>query len=295
MPRELKAGGWLDRARANFFAWRAYDLRSHAVVWWHALLCAIAVLNIALWSLAAIAVMHSPALNHTVPDVYIRMQLWLSAGYVLGCAFRSVLPVYDIPRVVLIDTPLSNVIVGRSVATAAELCFAAQWALMLHRMAFMSHSVSGQTISALIVPLIVIAEACSWYAVLTTAQRAHAAENSIWGLSAALVVAGFLMMEPQRVAGLSGPVIVWCVGGAAYVAYIFLFDVPAYWSRWRVDQTTGRRHLSITEGVRDACGRRIVSYRWEVWKNEVLWMSLYFSVGVWSSVSLVYASMRLAG
>ena len=291
----LKAGGWLARARANFFAWRAYDVTSHAVVGWHVLLCAIAVLNIALWSLAAIAVMHAPALNHSVADFTIHLQLLLSAGYVLGCAFRSVLPVYDIPRVVLIDTPLSNVIVGRSVATVAELCFAAQWALMLHRMALMSHSGPGQTVAALIVPLIVIAEACSWYAVLTTAQRAHAAENSIWGLSAALVVAGLLMMAPQRVAGLSWPVIVWCVGGAAYVAYIFLFDVPAYWSRWRVDQTTGRRHLSIAEGVRDVCGRRIVSYRWEVWKNEVLWMSLYFSVGVWSSVSLVYASMTLAG
>jgi hypothetical protein len=290
-----RAGSWLARARANLFAWRASAVTSHAVVGWHALLCAMAVLNIALWSLAALAVMHAPALKHAGADVAIHMQLLLSAGYVLGCAFRSVLPVYDIPRVVLIDSPLSNVIVGRSVATAAELCFAAQWALLLHGMGIASHSVPGQVVSLLIVPLIVSAEACSWYAVLTTAQRAHAAENSIWGLSAALVVAGLLMMEPQRVAGLSGPVIIWCVGGAAYVAYIFLFDVPAYWSRWRADQTTGRRHLSIAEGVRDVCGRRTVSYRWEVWKNEVLWMSLYFSVGVWSSVSLVYASITLGG
>jgi hypothetical protein len=291
----LKAAGWLARARLNFRALQAYDLSARAVVWWHRLLCAVAVLNVAIWSVSALAVAHAQGLHHGTPDVAGHVQLLLSAGYVLGCAYRSLLPVYDIPRVVLIDSRLSNVIVGRSVATVAELCFAAQWALILHHMAFLSHSLPAQTVSVLIVPLIVLAEGCSWYAVLTTAQRAHAAENSIWGLCAALVVASLLMMEPHRVAGLSGPVIAWCVGGAAYVAYIFLFDVPAYWSRWRADQSSGRRHLSLAEGVIDVCRRRTVSHRWEVWKSEVLWMSLYFSVGVWSSVSLVYASIALGG
>jgi hypothetical protein len=221
------------------------------------------------------------------------MQLLLSAVYVSGCAFRSVLPVYDIPRVVLVDSPLSSVIVGRSVATVAELCFAAQWALILHRIAFLSHSLFGQAASLAIVPLIVLAEGCSWYAVLTTAQRGHAIENSIWGLSAALVVASMLVIGPHRVADLYPPMIAWCIGGAAYVVFIFLFDVPLYWSRWLADQTIGRQYLSIAQGVVDVCQRRVVSYRWEDWKNEVLWMSLYFTLGVWSSVSLVYASMAL--
>jgi hypothetical protein len=139
----------------------------------------------------------------------------------------------------------------------------------------------------------VLAEVCSWYAVLTTAQRAHALENSIWGISAALVVAGLLVVEPHRVAGLYLPMVAWCVGGAAYVAYIFLVDVPAYWSRWIADQTNRHHYLGIAQGVIDAWRRRIVSYRWELWKNEILWMSLYFTLGVWSSVSLVYASIIL--
>jgi len=147
----------------------------------------------------------------------------------------------------------------------------------------------------MIVPLIVLAEACSWYAVLTTAQRAHAIEDSLWGVAAALLVAGLLVIGPSQVAGLYLPMIAWCVGGAAYVAYIFIFDVPEYWSRWRADQTKGSRRLSIGRGVIDVCRRRIVSYRWEVWKTEVLWMSLYFSVGVWSSISLVYMSIPLRG
>src|SRR5215471_13901476 len=113
---------------------------SHAVAWWHASLLAIAVLNVALWSLSAVAVTREHASIHIEPDAVCYMQLLLSAGYVAGCAFRSVLPVIDIPRIVLIDSRLSSVLVGRSVATVAELCFAAQWALILHRAAVLAGS-----------------------------------------------------------------------------------------------------------------------------------------------------------
>ncbi|HEV2700035.1 MAG TPA: hypothetical protein VGV09_00270 [Steroidobacteraceae bacterium] len=288
-----KGGNRLGRAVANYWARQAQDIKSRAVARWHALLCGIAALNIVVWSLSAIAVTHVHSMSPGGFSAWSQAQLLLSAAYVVGCAFRSVLPVYDIPRVVLVDSRLSSVLVGRSVATIAELCFAAQWALLLHHMAVLSDSLPGRMLSQAIVPLIVLAELCSWYAVLTTAQRAHALENSLWAVSAMVVIACLLVMEPHRVAGLSVPIITWCVGGAAYVAYIFLFDVPAYWSRWRADQANGRHYLSIASGLIDASQRRVVCYRWEVWKSEVPWMTLYFAFGVWTSVSLVYASLTL--
>ena len=207
-----------------------------------------------------------------------------------GCAFRSVLPVIDIPRIVLIDSRLSSVLVGRSVATVAELCFAAQWALVLHRAASLGGSAFVQAVAVAVVPLIVLAEGFSWYAVLTTEQRAHAVENSLWGLSAALTVAGVLVIGPQRLAAVYLPVI---AGGAAYVAFIFLYDVPMYWGRWVADQASGRTYLSVADGMAEVRGRWTVSYRWEDWRSEVAWMTLYFSCGVWSSVWLVYASPAL--
>jgi hypothetical protein len=206
---------------------------------------------------------------------------------VAGCAFRSFLPVIDIPRIVLIDSRLSSVLVGRSVATVAELCFAAQWALVLHRAALPGGSAFVQAVAVAVVPLIVLAEGFSWYAVLTTEQRAHAVENSLWGLSAALTVAGVLVIGPQRLAAVYLPVI---AGGAAYVAFIFLYDVPMYWGRWVADQASGRTDLSVADGMAEVRGRWTVSYRWEDWRSEVAWMTLYFTCGVWSSVWLVYAS-----
>jgi hypothetical protein len=263
-------------------------LTSHAVAWWHRSLRAIAVLNVALWSLSAVAVTREHASIDVAPDAAGYLQLLLSGVYVAGCAFRSALPVIDIPRLVLVDSRLSSVLVGRSVATLAELCFAAQWALVLHRAALLAHSPFVQEVSFAVVPLIVLAEGCSWYAVLTTEQRAHAAENSLWGLSAALIVAGMWVIGPQRLAALYPPMI---AGGAVYVAFIFIYDVPMYWSRWRVDQTNGRRYSSIADGLVEVRRLRTVSYRWEDWRSEVPWMSLYFTFGVWSSIWLVYASL----
>jgi len=262
---------------------------SRAVAWWHTWLRANAVLNVALWSLAAAAVTREQA-SSVVATGAAYVQLLLSAVYVAGCAYRSFLPVIDIPRIVLVDSRLSSVLVGRSVATVAELCFAAQWALILHRAAVLVGSPFVLAVSLTVVPLIVLAEMCSWYAVLTTGQRAHAAENSLWGLAAALVVTGMLVIEPQRLAALYSATI---AGGAAYVGFIFIYDVPMYWSRWRGDQANGHRYLTIADGRVDVSRRWRVSYRWEDWRNEVAWMSLYFTFGVWSSIWLVYASLAL--
>jgi len=66
--------------------------------------------------------------------------LLLCAIYVFGCAFRSVLPRADVQRICLFDTWLSSVLIGRSVATLAELCFALQWAIVLRELAKITHS-----------------------------------------------------------------------------------------------------------------------------------------------------------
>ena len=150
---------------------RQPERTTRAVARWHAVLAAFALLNLTLWSLTALGITRAQATAHANSLASPYVQLLLSAMYVSGCAFRSVLPVYDIPRLVLIDSRLSSVMVGRSVATVAELCFATQWALILHRIGLWSGSLLVQAAAVSIVPLIGLAQLCCWYAVLTTAQR----------------------------------------------------------------------------------------------------------------------------
>jgi hypothetical protein len=261
---------------------------SFDVIKWWTLLCAVGALNILAWGASALALNRRQQALPTHTYRARRAQLILSAVYVCGCAFRSAFPVFDVPRICLFNTWLSSVIVGRSVATIAEVCFVAQWALMLHETSKASGSVVGRIGSVAIVPLILLAETCSWYSVLTTSNLGHIAEETIWGLSAALLVAGMVSILPRCHAARRRLLVAACVTGAAYVAYMALVDVPMYWSRWIADEAVGRHYLSIAQGVRDVAGRRIVSYHWNDWKNEIVWMSLYFSVAVWISISLIH-------
>ena len=261
-----------------------------SVVSWWAFLCAVAVINIMAWLHAAATLRRRQAGPYAGAFTASRLQLVLSGVYVAGCAFRSFLPVYDVPRLCLVDSWLSSVLVGRSVATLAEVCFAAQWALLLYESARATGSEAVRRVSLAIVPLIVIAEVFSWYAVLTTWNLGHVVENSLWGFSAVLVVAGMMAIASRRAASRLPMLTAWCIGGVIYVAFMFLVDVPMYWSRWLADEANGRDYLTIAQGVLDASRCRLVSFSWQDWKSEVTWMSLYFSVGVWVSISLIHAA-----
>lgn len=263
-------------------------MANEVLVWWF-FLCVVSAVNV-------IALTYSGHLllrrQGQIPrEVYAsrKLQFLLSAGYVLGCAYRSALPVFDVQRICLVDSWFSSVIVGRSVATVAELCFVTQWALLMREIADATHSRPGRWTAMALVPLIAVAETCSWYSVLTTANIGHVIEESLWGLSAALLVASLFSVWPRCSARLRPALLLTGLAGVAYVAFMFLVDVPMYWSRWLQDEASGRHYLSLQQGVLDASVRWVVSHQWQVWKSEVAWMSLYFSVAVWLSIALIHA------
>src|SRR5690348_7428608 len=133
--------------------WRA---RQNPLAWWWAMLTLVSGVNIALWFLLYREL-------HTQPVGSMQLMLLLCGTYVFGCAFRSVLPRADVQRICLFDTWLSSVLVGRSVATVAEICFAAQWAIMLRELGVLAGADTAVNASQAILPLIVAAECCSWY------------------------------------------------------------------------------------------------------------------------------------
>lgn len=268
-------------------------MMSSGVLSWWAFLCLVSGLNIVAWLVSAAVLRRRQALLSAEVFVMRRWQLLLSAGYVLGCAYRSALPVFDVQRLCLVDSWMSSVIVGRSVATFAELCFAAQWALMLREAGRATDSAFGKAAATVFVPLIVVAETCSWYSVLTTSNLGHVAEESIWGLCATLLVASLVSVWQRCAPSLRPMLIAWCAIGVGYVAFMFLVDVPMYWSRWVADEASGRHYLSLTQGLIDASARWVVSHRWDDWKSEVAWMSMYFSVAVWLSIALVHAPLPM--
>lgn len=257
-------------------------------LWW-TLLVGVSCINLFAWSRTARSLRQRQGILPEPVYASRKLQLIFSAGYVLGCAYRSALPVFDVQRICLVDSWFSSVIVGRTVATIAELCFVAQWALLQREIAHVTGSKAGRLIAMAVVPLIAVAETCSWYSVLSTSNFGHVIEESLWGITAALLVANLLINQERLSPSVRPFLRTVCLIGVGYVLFMFAVDVPMYWARWVSDEAVGRHYLSLSQGVADASGRWIVSHDWGIWKTEVAWMTLYFSVAVWLSIAMVHA------
>ena len=69
-------------------------MASGVFLWW-LFLCAVSGLNILAWLLSATVLGRQRSVLADEDYAARRLQLYLSAAYVFGCAFRSALPVYD--------------------------------------------------------------------------------------------------------------------------------------------------------------------------------------------------------
>src|SRR3984957_18642771 len=267
------------RAQSSSLTW------SNPLAWWWSLLTLVSGVNIAVWFLLYRR-LHEQAAGGLVSMSGIESMLLLCAAYVFGCAFRSFLPRADVQRICLFDTWLSSVAVGRAVATVAEVCFAAQWAMILLQLGTMSGAETAVIAAWVIVPLILIAECFSWYAVVTTKYLYNAVENSIWAIAFFIAGVGLCRLLPEFDAAVRVALVVAVIGIVSYLAFLMTVDVPMYLKRWRADVAGGNRILRPLEGLRDVSTRWIVTHELSEWREEIAWMSLYFSGAVWASLAL---------
>src|SRR5215468_10052557 len=198
------------RARSRSLAW------SNPLAWWWSLLTAVSAINIAAW-FSLYHYLQKSRTGALVGTSGTELMLLLCAAYVFGCAFRSLLPRADVQRICLFDTWLSSVTVGRSVATVAEVCFAAQWAIILYQLGTMTGADTTLTAAWLIVPLILVAECFSWLAVLTKNYLGNAIENSIWAVSFFIVAVGLCRLLPEFALPVDVVLVIAIIGIAGYL------------------------------------------------------------------------------
>ena len=139
--------------------------------WWRAL-CALALLNVCLW----LAVWYFGP----VSGVHGGLQLTLSGIYVAVCAYRSVLPRVDLERLVVVDTHLSSIFLGRAAATVAEIFFALQLGLLVHQLGVHAGMPSVQKAAWAVPMFMVVAQGFCWHSVLTLNHITQAVESLLW-------------------------------------------------------------------------------------------------------------------
>lgn len=124
----------------------------------------------------------------------------------------------------------------------------------------------------------------------------HAIEESIWALCSifvAIAMGCFAYYHPEN-ASLVRVGTVGCFMSTIFFAFMVIVDVPMYIKRWKenkhrtVQKEKTIAHKSSFEGAVDAWHRRNVTKSWEVWQEETVWLTGYFSSAVWLSLFLVH-------
>lgn len=245
--------------------------------WWRGLRL-LAVLNMGLWL--------GVLLFGPVHGAHAALQLGLSGVYVVVCAYRSLFPRVDLERLVVVDTPLSSIFLGRSAATVAEICFALQLGLMVHQLALHAGLPWVQHAAWAVPMFMIVAQGFCWHSVLTLNHITQAVESTLWAAGFSWMAALLGIVALNSGGWVQSLAVFAILGAACFVAYVLSVDVPMYWRRYRAGRAQGLVYMRLDEGARDAWQRRVPSGNWVSWKADALWLTPYFSVGVWASIAM---------
>jgi len=257
-------------------------------IWWITL-CIVSFFNVLAWFYSVRLFLRRKAIINSNIYNWRRLILWLSGGYVFGCAFRSFLPRIDLERICLVNSWLSSMLAGRSVATIAEVCFIGQCAVLLREAGIGAGDRFSVSMAYVLIPMIILAESCSWYAIISTNYLGSVVEESLWTIAGVLLVASFVSLWTRVDSRQRYFLLAMIVFGAGFVLFMVTVDVPMYWQRWQQDIAAGEKYLALGPGLHDMTRRYIVSFDWQVWQEEIPWMTLYFTVAVWVSIYLTHA------
>lgn len=229
---------------------------------------------------------------------------FFSTLYVLISSFRAVMPrVYE-SRICFWGHWLSYPGFGRTVAFIAEVSVGYQIYLALDNTLrqLQLYYTKGDRItlktlrvlSFACFALVATANCLSNVCIITTNNVFCACENSLWvcmEICAFLVCLyiGIKFLYLYRIhknplflknARKCFQILLFCFLLALYTA---ISDVPMYLRRYREDTMVGKQYLGFSEGVMDSLQCSSVSSDYLVWKEEISWLTGYFTFGLWAS------------
>lgn len=238
----------------------------------------------------------------------------LAIPFVMTCSLRSVFPDIYVSRCVWFDSWINSILLHRLCATIGELCWICQiscavaWtgneiraAKSRVNLPITAWDELSKAAALALVGLIAFAECCSCTGTITTNSLFFFLEESSWVVAFTLMfpVAVYQFALTSKLVQLESDRIDWSaphgfarilvVVLAVYVVWGWTSDVPSNYARWRSDVAHHKHHYGWWDGIVNAATELNVHHDWETWKPYVAWMTMYFSVGVWSSIALMKA------
>ena len=222
----------------------------------------------------------------------------LTVIFTFVCAYRSYFPTIYLSRSCFVESGVSGILLARLMAFVGELCWMVQVANSLKVVnRALSRSPAVNVLANFVVVLISAAECFSTYATVTKNSLFFTLEEGSW------VVAGVTCITPalfilvrayRRVEDPSrrDPMIRLYL--TIFVGFMFVYDiwgvstdVRSNWNRYIEERDeVPSPWLDFHTGLDQVTGLCNLDRSWETWSGYLLWMTGYFSLGVWSSLAL---------
>ena len=215
--------------------------------------------------------------------------------YTYICAIRAIWPRVEGPNICLSNEFISLPIIGRTLATFAEVCFAVLFVMVTNKLIlnssknnflknynFLLYSWNGS-----LVYLIVLAQIFCWIGIITTNPKYNVYEESIWtffGISKIIIyfLIYYHLGYKQKNLKYTIPIILICL--LVFIFFMIKVDVPMYMKR--ANEHKENKNLSFLQGIINICKCSKITCFYNDWKEDIPWLSAYFTFAVWFAFGL---------
>jgi hypothetical protein len=180
-------------------------------------------------------------------------------------------------------------LVGRSLATVAEIAFAYQIACVLKSVAQQARCFRAFKALGIVVPVVAAAQMACWRAVTTKENLWHCLEQTLWVLSmllcgsCSLVCAMYLKGSALPVRVLRANLLYGFLGSLFFALFMSLVDIPMWFRRHQEDARNRTVFQTWPDGLRDMAQCGVVSRSPDYWESEYAWRIGYFAGAAWFS------------
>ena len=224
----------------------------------------------------------------------------LTLIYVLVCTIRAIWLKNVTERFCLFNFPLSSPLLDRFLSTVSELSFVLVNIILIQCLILKIYKKIYPKMNYLFIiifSLIVVAEINSWFGVIIQNYLFTFIEESIWGIFGIFLLIIYICLLKKVYIGHSKnmvylyyiiiPAIIFSI---LFIYYIIKYDLPNWINKWYIFNKNKFVIFpkDFFKKCKDMLNCKRINNSFDIWKDDLLFYSLYFIFAVWASMYILY-------
>lgn len=228
------------------------------------------------------------------------------------CAIRAFYPTKYTEKTCFLKTKYYTPFVIRILATIAEIVYILLFVYVFIYIINIIKNITRINLNYLkkyiyiVIPIIVLAEVFSWLGSITEYQLWNVSEEILWLITSIMliVISIFILNNIKNIKSTKIKSIYYLLSGIVPLATIFatfliVVDIPMYVKRWIkgeqleakplqqiFNEFKNKHRKNFDNNIKDFRQCRKVDKSLNTWKEEMPWLTGYFTIGVWSTFVL---------